>query len=301
MQDERPGVTVLRQQTAAGGWEAVIAPPDPRLRALVSGSYHGWTEHAAGPVTRREVPKAAVPLILNFGPPFQVTSPADSGSTLRPYGSFLAGMTALPALTVAERYSHCLQVNLTPLGAWQVLGLAMHELTDRVVALEDVLGPAAALLVEELAGANGWPQRFRLLDLALLRRAAGHRAPTPEVVHALARLDASCGTVAIGALAAETGVSRRRLIDRFQVQVGLTPKALARILRFNRAVGLLTAPQGEPDLADIALACGFYDQAHFNREFRSLAGCTPRGFLRDGGAIHELGDFPAAEALAGQP
>ena len=295
--------TILRQDTETGGWEAVLGTPDPRLAGIVAGSYHGWTETAAAPVLRREVPKAAVPLILNFGPAFRVTSPADrapagTAPELHPYRSFLAGMTALPALTLAETYSHCLQANLTPLGAYRVLGLGMHSLTDRVVELADILGPAADLLVEELAGANGWPQRFRLLDAALLARMDGHRPPTPEIAHALARLEQSGGALSIGGLAAELDISRRRLIDRFHEQVGLPPKALARILRFNRAVGRLTLPGARPDLADIALACGYYDQAHFNREFRALAGVTPHTFLAEGGTIHELGEFGGVQELS---
>jgi len=273
-------LTLLRHCDDSSSWEAALAPPDPRLRGIVAGSYQGWHERAAGSVRRREVPIPAVPLILNLGPAFRVTSPADSGDVLRPYRSFLAGMTALPALTEAGRHSLCLQVNLTPLGAYRVLGMAMHHLTDRVVELEDLFGPAADRLLDRLHATNHWSRRFRLLDQALLARVAANRPPTPDIAHAVARLQASGGTLPIGTLAAELDCSRRRLIDRFHHQVGLAPKVLARVLRFYRATALLGSTV-EQDLADLALACGYYDQAHFNREFRALAGCTPRAFLRE--------------------
>lgn len=65
------------------------------------------------------------------------------------------------------------------------------------------------------------------------------------------------------------------MAQRFRSQVGLTPKAAARVLRFNRAMTLLNQP-GHRSLSSIALACGYFDQAHFNRDFRVLAGCSPR-------------------------
>jgi AraC-like DNA-binding protein len=77
----------------------------------------------------------------------------------------------------------------------------------------------------------------------------------------------------VGALAGEVGWSRKHLINRFRDQVGLSPKVMARVLRFHRAVDLLA--HGVPSYVDVAVTCGFYDQAHMNREFRALAGCTP--------------------------
>lgn len=92
------------------------------------------------------------------------------------------------------------------------------------------------------------------------------------------RLRGTGGRASIGALAAELGWSHRRLIARFREQIGLAPKTVARVLRFDRAVAALgsTSSRG---LAEIAFACGYFDQAHLNRDFRELAGTTPTAFL----------------------
>jgi AraC-like DNA-binding protein len=82
---------------------------------------------------------------------------------------------------------------------------------------------------------------------------------------------------AVGQIADELGCSRRHLSDRFGTELGLPPKALGRVLRFQRAVGLL---RGGGELADVAYTCGYADQPHFNRDFRALAGVTPTEFLR---------------------
>lgn len=82
------------------------------------------------------------------------------------------------------------------------------------------------------------------------------------------------GRVRIGALTAEIGWSRRRLAERFREHLGLPPKAIARIVRFNRAE-TLAKKAARPDWADIAAACGYADQAHLAREFAELAGRPP--------------------------
>ena len=92
------------------------------------------------------------------------------------------------------------------------------------------------------------------------------------------RLSDSRGGVEIGALAGELGCSRKHLIARFREQVGLPPKTIARILRFRE--GALDLQNGGGDrLAEVAQDCGYYDQAHLNRDFREFAGLTPTEFL----------------------
>ena len=91
----------------------------------------------------------------------------------------------------------------------------------------------------------------------------------PELEWAWRRLMETGGGVPVGALAQELGRSRRHLAASFREQIGMPPKALARLLRFERAVERL---RGGADLAELALDCGYYDQAHFNRDFRQFAG-----------------------------
>jgi AraC-like DNA-binding protein len=193
--------------------------------------------------------------------------------------SFAGGLSDRPIVIEHVGTSGGVQIDFTPLGARRCLGVPMDELTNRVIALEDVFGRAAPLLVERLHDARGWPERFALLDAALLRRLAIGPEPASEVAWSLQRLVAAEGRLAIGALAAEVGWSRRHLAARWRRDVGLAPKAVARILRFERAVRLLSRDDGGR-LAEIAFDCGYADQSHLNREFRALAGSTPGEQLR---------------------
>jgi transcriptional regulator GlxA family with amidase domain len=83
--------------------------------------------------------------------------------------------------------------------------------------------------------------------------------------------------VPIGTLTEETGWSARHLIARFREEIGVTPKLAARILRFERVVARVEQARGV-GWADIAYDCGYYDQAHLNRDFRQFAGTSPTAF-----------------------
>jgi AraC-like DNA-binding protein len=172
----------------------------------------------------------------------------------------------------------CLDLKLTPLGAYTLLGVPMDELSGRVVDLEDVLGSTGRRLVEQLADAPGWADRFDLLDRYLMELAGRGPQPAGEVAWAWRRLTETKGAVPIGVLADEVGWSRRHLVAKFRQQIGLAPKTMARIVRFEELLGRLrTAQPGR--WARIADECGYYDQAHMNRDFREFAGTTPTDYL----------------------
>jgi AraC-like DNA-binding protein len=226
-----------------------------------------------------------VTLIISFGPALDVLDLEGSGER---HVSFVAGLSDAPVLTEHAGVQHGIEVNLTPLGARRLLGVPMHELTNRVVGLGDLLGPTAPLLVERLAETADWTEQFELLDAALARRLSETAASAPEVAWAFDRLRASGGRTSVAALTGELGWSRRRLGEAFRDQIGLSPKLLARILRFERVVARLRVEDPQR-WADVAYDAGYYDQAHFNRDFRELAGTTPSAFLAsrlpDGGGF----------------
>ena len=128
-----------------------------------------------------------------------------------------------------------------------------------------------------------------MLDDFFLARLDDRLSPVPSITRALGRLRATSGSVPIATLADELGCSRRYLTAGFRSHVGVSPKLLARILRFQRAVGLMEQPLS---WAEISLACGYYDQAHLIRDFKQFTGSAPGEFARrrlpDGGGV--IGD-----------
>ncbi len=255
----------------AGDWETVARPPHPALAPHVRGGYLGYVERVGAPLRRLEVPHDAIVVILNLGPPLLVGSEAPA---LR--RSFVAGLHDRAVVTEHPGEQRGIQLDLTPLGARMLLGLPMRELARRVVDLDAVV---PGELVDRLAALGGWPERFDALDAFLLARLRRAAPPRPDVAFAWSRLVQTHGAVGVAQLCAELGCSRRHLAARFGEDVGLPPKAFARVLRFQRVLGLLEREGGVGRFADIAAAGGYYDQPHLNRDFRQLAGCTPGEYL----------------------
>jgi len=247
--------------------------PHPALRDVVV-RYTGFAQRTKGPVIFRELPCTYVPVILDLGEGWHIADARDPARPAEWRGSFVAGLSDGPVLVEHRGWARCLQVDLTPLGARRLLGLPMRELANRAVALEDVLGHGAGELVERIHDAGDWAARFALVDRALAARLADARPAGGGVAWALERMVAGGGRVAIGELAGELGWSHRRLIARFRDEVGLPPKLVARIVRFEHLLALLGR---EPTLewARAAAACGYFDQAHLAREVRDLSGLTP--------------------------
>jgi AraC-like DNA-binding protein len=269
-------VRIERHETDAAAWEVARRAPRAELGPFLLGGHEGWAQLRGEVRSLREVPFPGVPLILNLGAPWEIEDPG-AGSERR--DSFVAGLHAAPTIVRAASSGWaCIELRLTPLGARRVLGLPMHELANRSVELEELM-PGAGELTARLRDARTWPERFDLVESFLVRRLADSLPPSPGVEWSWHRLRRSGGRASIGDLASELGWSHRRLIARFREQIGLAPKAAARVLRFDRAVAALGSPAAG-GLAEVALECGYFDQAHLNRDFRELAGTTPTAFLR---------------------
>lgn len=268
-------IQVTRHGGEAHSWAMASRRPDARLGPYVI-DYQGYREHAPAALRRLQAPFAGIPMIVTFGPAIDIIN-GDAPTVRATHRSFLAGLHDVHVVTEFRGEQRGFQVNFTLLGAYRLLRLTMSEIANRCVDLGDLLDAAAAQLSEQLHDAPDWPARFDLMDRFLLRRIAEGRAMSPDVAWALRGLEASHGARSIGSLTRALGCSRRHLIQRFHAQVGLSPKAVAGILRFARAVDGLGAADAQ-GWADLALSCGYSDQAHFSRDFRRYAGRTPSEF-----------------------
>jgi AraC-like DNA-binding protein len=160
---------------------------------------------------------------------------------------------------------------LQPGAAELLLGVPADELADRHTPLEDVWGRAAVAARERLAEVDSPAREIDLFEALLAARLPRVRGIHPAVAMALARFTTSTD---VGAVVEESGYSHRRFIGLFQHAVGLTPKLYCRVRRFH---GVLERLATDPDAswADVALAAGYSDQPHLNRDFREFAGLSP--------------------------
>ena len=258
-------------QPVADRFEMVRRAPGDRLQGAVTGIC-GYRETAPSRFRNVEYASLTVPLVISFAEPFSIGLGKEPGDNDR-FASFAAGLYAGPVVIESFGGACCIQINFTPLGARRFFGKPMSELTDSMVGLDDVLGLEGIALREQLGNARDWSTRFAIAETFVATRLTEARAIQAEIAWAYDRITASGGRMRIASLADRLGWSRKHLAGSFSNAIGVGPKTLSRIVRFNRALGL--SRQGENDWADIAADCGYADQAHLVREFRDLAGQTP--------------------------
>ncbi|MFJ9774585.1 helix-turn-helix domain-containing protein [Kitasatospora sp. NPDC101157] len=260
----------------AGPVMAVALPAAPLRRYVLD--YRGYRMNLDRPRRRLEVPTDVVTVAIAFEGTMRLTdavSPAPGIS----FGSIAAGLRRTATIAEHAGVLHGLAVSLSPQGAFRAFGPVAGELGGQWAEAGEVLGPRLGRLAARLAEAPTWRARFALLDDYFTALLADGPLWEPDVLWAWHQLRRSRGLVPVHALVEGTGWSRRRLEQRFREQLGLAPKQAAGILRLQRTLRLLTAPDGRFARADLAALCGYYDQSHLDRSFRGMVGCSPREFL----------------------
>lgn len=257
-------------------WEVATRVPAPALTPYVR-DFMGYDERCAAPCVRREFPAPQVVVILELGPSIVVFDRDDPRRASRYPGGFVAGVDDGFTLTEHHGFQRGIQVNLTPIGARLCFGVPMSELAPRVVSLRDLLPTEHAHLAEQLEELDDWSARFDLLERVLAARIARARIDTRVVLHACRRIEARACAIDMRALARELGYSQKHVITLFRDQVGVAPKLLSRLTRFDRLMQRLKNAPGESPCtwATLAAELGYYDQAHLARDVKQFTGVTP--------------------------
>jgi AraC-like DNA-binding protein len=224
---------------------------------------------------RLHFPSGVVPLFIGFrGSGIVVRGRGGPDRVLR---APVAGFRDAPIASCTTPDFSGIQINFTPLGVYRFLGLPMDELRAGPFELIDVLGAEARIVKERLDETGSDAERVALVCQLIQRRIAA-TAPVPAAfAQAWSRLRAGRGRARIAELVRESGVSHRHFIAEFKRCIGLTPKAAARVLRFESALAQLRQPHLAGH-AQIAAICGYVDQAHLIHEFRAFTGLTPSSY-----------------------
>ncbi len=159
-------------------------------------------------------------------------------------------------------------------GAAAILfGVPVDELAGSHTSVDALWGAQTRELVDELRDTGDPAQRLDVLERFLGQRLPRVRGVHPAVAYALERFS---GAVPIRDVVDETGLSHRRFVTLFSRQIGLTPKRFCRVRRFQQA--LVHLARGDAPTARVAVDSGYFDQPHFNREFREMAGISPGAY-----------------------
>jgi len=181
-----------------------------------------------------------------------------------------------------------LGVRFWPGGAYPFLALPQNEIAGRVIALDSIWGAITRELHLRIAGAATPADSVRQVETILRARLSNSRGHDEGVMKAIGLILRSGGRMPVERLAEDMGISLRRLDRTFNTRVGLTPKALCRIVRFQRVFKMLEQRESGGDWVQIALEGGYYDQSHFVKEFREFSGKSPTSYFAEQNAMSEL-------------
>jgi AraC-like DNA-binding protein len=292
---------IHEHRSELGRWRVAHRRAHPELRTFVRG-YLTSSSHLPAPVRERQLPSTEIPLIINFGAPHRRLDPSEPKRWTAQDGAWIVGLQNRHQLSEAAGTRHFMVVGFTPLGAHLFFRMPMQMIAGQAVQLSALNAQLEDLIMNRIAGARTWPDRFDAMERLIAERVTQVRLPE-SVVLAWRQLEAADGRIGVSRLASECGCSHRTLIAQFRTCTGVTPKTMARLLRFNRAMRLLNAcsrgggaetanqPYIEPGLprdaphpvirwAELASDCGYFDQSHFINEFRQFSGTSPVEFLR---------------------
>ena len=216
------------------------------------------------------MPSCSLTLVVPLDEPLTLT---DGDDEPRAYGSVLAGLYASPTHIHHFGHQHGIQLALRPAAARALFGCRPADLAGACFEWVDVFGPTAHGLRERLHETAGWAERLALVEQALTARLSEEPAPAPEVDEAWRLVTVSGGRLPVRDIARRVGWSPRHLEQQFAKEYGLRPKTAARVRRFERSVSLVSDRRRR--LSEVAAVCGYADQAHLARDWRSLAGLPP--------------------------
>ncbi|WP_260982224.1 AraC family transcriptional regulator [Paenibacillus sp. 32O-W] len=189
-------------------------------------------------------------------------------------GSLISGPRSEFAVIDTACQASTMGVHFKPGGAFPFLKLPANELCNEHVSLETLWGIKADQMREQLIEAKTPLAKFQILEQYLIRMMTGVSEHHPAVIFAISKFQDYPSQWKIADVTARIGLSSRRFIQVFKEEVGLTPKQFSRIQRFQNVLRLIEGGE-QVNWIDIALSCGYYDQAHFIHDFRSFSGISP--------------------------
>ena len=190
----------------------------------------------------------------------------------------LWGASTTPNLLGEEpnQYHVMLLIQLSPFGLYQLTNLNQADFTDKRISLKDVDKELSDLLCQTFETASSMKELFCMCDRILHRRME-HNLVSNALFAATNTIMDKHGQIFVTELARKVGYSDRQLNRLFLAQIGMSVKRYASLTRFNYI--LQHIQQSTCSLAALAQQAGYFDQSHFDKDFRAISGVSPKQYL----------------------
>jgi AraC-like DNA-binding protein len=234
--------------------------------------------------TREKIlPDGAIELMINLGSPHKVFESENSTNFSLCKRAWLSGPKSKFIVIDETGGYNLIGIRFKKGGAYPFFDFPMKEVEASVIELDLIWGSFVNEIIEKMSGTEDPRVRFELLEHIILSRIRNIDDRTHAMIqYSLSLLENNPEEVRINELVNRIGISHKHFLRKYESMVGLGPKVILRINRFQKTICLLENSRKMP-WAHLAYECNYYDQAHFIREFKSFSGMNPRTYFANRG------------------
>ena len=191
----------------------------------------------------------------------------------------LTGLMDVPVILDVEKdvATGTIVVEFSPHGAYRFFHLSLIDIKNQIYPLSDILGTVAKQLEDKISNIQSVDGKVTVLQQFLLNQFT-QQAEDSIFEYCVAKITSSKGKITIQELEKKTGYSSRWLNMKFKDKLGISPKNLSTIIRFNEYYNAV-ANNNEMEFMQNAFYDHYYDQSHFLKEFKRFTGQSHSGFV----------------------
>ena len=252
-----------------------LVPPSP-LKFFINGI---WYHNATVTYNAEKIlPTGTIELIINLGSPTNILSEKDHSITRVSKDYWICGMHNEFIINAPIAETHMIGVSFKPFGAASFFNMPISEFTNSLVDLDLIWGNEIKTLKDSLLSVATVDERIRIVCAFLEKKFRPEESRSLLMSEMTAFVRNSSGRITD--LYDKCGFSKKHLTHLFKQNVGVTPKGMSRIFRFNRLL-LEIDPEVPINWASLAIECDYFDQAHFIKDFKAFTGLSPIEYLNN--------------------
>ncbi|MFT3827502.1 MAG: helix-turn-helix transcriptional regulator [Chitinophagaceae bacterium] len=253
--------------------------PSPALAAYIR-CYWSLEAEGTGLSAERDriFPDGCMELIFHYGDQYKKYHTTDNAD-LQPH-SFIHGQLTGFMEIEATGNTGIFSVRFHPGGLRPFIPFGLDEITDTYISIKDCWNKEGDILEDRMLNAVSNAERINILESFLLQKLATRHSYNPVIDQCVKTIIHHHGNITVDQLATSMHIGRRHLERQFIAQVGLSPKLLARITRFQQVLNIIESNQHH-NLTSVAHQGGFYDQAHFIKDFKEFTGLNPKQYFSE--------------------
>jgi AraC-like DNA-binding protein len=248
--------------------------------ALAKFIKHYWVmekQAYTNDVTERVIPTGNIELMFHYKNSFEVRS--SNNCTYKQASSFLSGISSTFADVSTSGETGMICVTFHPFGACHFFNFPLHEIENQQISLDCIFGREQQEMNERLCSAQNMNERVSIIEAFLLRKLNQQMKHGASMIKAGVELiNQHKGQINLTCLSEELSVSPKKLERSFSAMVGKTPKQFIKIVRFQSIINCCSSTN-IGNLTQVAYENGYFDQAHFIKDFKTFSGLTPRDFF----------------------